>query len=282
MTEREERILEELQAKFVAGDRVHALEGVRELLQNAKSPMDRIEFLWAETMCLALMGRLADARQNLDDLKAFAEPILKRPPDMSAPTPQTRLAVMCRYAEMKVAEQEGDEKEALRVAQELLASYPKQLAAQEILEEVSVRRAFYLANAGRWAEAKPLLEHERWSDEWRGYVLYCLGQCFSRFGKYGPAKQKLQEALNFELMAPWPGRVHYELGIAEYHFSDFEAAKKHFELCLDTADPEYLGKSRIWEWLEATSRKLGMDEEAKKYRKIHADLSDSSPERPKM
>ena len=89
--------------------------------------------------------------------------------------------------------------------------------------------------------------------------------------EYERARCKLVEALNLGLDTATEGRAHYVLGLVEYYLSDMKAAKREFELSVKTADPKYLGE-QIWEWLEVTSRALGLQGEAENYRKLKVDV----------
>ena len=106
---------------------------------------------------------------------------------------------------------------------------------------------------------------------------YYLGRCYYEFREYKNARGKLVEALDLGLGDAWQGAAHYVLGIVEYHLSDMEASKREFELCVKTADPAYLSKTKIWEWLETTSRALGQYDEAEKYQKIKNSSGPSKP-----
>jgi tetratricopeptide (TPR) repeat protein len=134
-----------------------------------------------------------------------------------------------------------------------------------ISEEVQTYRGFLLADAGRWKEARAFLENASPPEAWKSVHCYYLGHCYYEFKEYERAKENLTEAISLGLTGHWQGRAHYVLGLVEYHLSDMRAAKSEFEECVKTAEPKYLGKTKIWDWLEATSRALGLYDEAEKY-----------------
>jgi tetratricopeptide (TPR) repeat protein len=180
---------------------------------------------------------------------------------------------------------ERNQARALRTIEDLETRYSKQLCVdefKEIREEIEIRHGMLLADFDRWAEAKPFLEKARVPDAWKAMLAFYLGQCHYQFRDNQMAKSKLLEALGLGLTRKWQAQAHYVLGIVQYHLGAVASSKNEFELCLQTADAEYLSSTRIWKWLEGTSRALGFDDEADKYRQRKSDFAAKPPTTPAL
>ncbi len=262
-------------SKFEAGEYSQALQELRDLAKGILEPMDKAALLYHETLFLEEMSRIPEARLSLEELKRIIAAIVESPSDREEFNVRATLSVMFQHAELRVTVAEGKEVEALALTEDLLSRYPKQLRIAEcltIFNEVKTLRGILLADVGRWAEARPFLEQATPPDAWSSHILYYLGHCYYEFQEYGRARDKLVEALNRGVPGRWQGMAHYVLGLVYYHLSDLKAAKCQFELCLKTADPTYLDKTNIWEWLEATSRGLGLEEDVEKYKRMRAGM----------
>lgn len=263
--------LTEAYQQFEAGECVKAVKGLREIADRIDDPWTKAELLYHQVVFLAQMHDAVHARSCFDELKRAVDLLLPEAVlDTSDDTPSANLAVMVRYAELKTLLAERNQVQALEALEDLVSRYPAQLSgpAFEILADIDLHHGFLLADAGRWREAKPFLEKARPPEAWKSYVCYYLGHCHYEFGEYERAKQKLIEALSLGLSGHWEGRAHYVLGLVEYHLGEMKASKEQLELCVKTADPRYLGASRIWEWLEAASRALGLEADVNKYRRL--------------
>jgi tetratricopeptide (TPR) repeat protein len=181
---------------------------------------------------------------------------------------------MVRYLEIRLAYEEGRKSEALRLLDELVSRYPKQLSIAEFREtsqQVHVLRGFLLADLERWYEAEACLESATPPDKWRSAYCYYLGRCEFELKKYRKAKEKFSEAISLGLISPLESQTHYALGITEYYLSDMRAAKSQFEFCAKAADKREIDMTRLWEWLGATSMALGQLDEAENYHKLMID-----------
>lgn len=266
----------ELYNRFEAGNRGEALQELRQLTDNVDDPWDKAELIYHEIMFLLEMGEIPQAKERLSGLAAAIASLSSvSPRDGYQLDVRISLPVMARYAELKVTIAEGKEAEALHILEDLASRYPKQLSTPSfstIFDEIESQHGFLLADLDRWEEAKPILERASPPEMWKGVLSYYLGHCYYNDGDYQRAQGKLVEALKQGLPRRWEAKTRYVLGIVYYHFSDVQAAKNQFELCADMADPAYLRTTKIWEWLEATSRQLGLQEEADNYRKNRVDL----------
>jgi tetratricopeptide (TPR) repeat protein len=280
MNEIDTQRFNEVYSWFEARNYLHALKGLRDLASTIANPWDKTELLYHETIFLAEMHNIPEARQRLEDLKKAVTSLIESPSDGNIYDLRIGLPVLARHAEIRVTSEERNEPEALRLIEDLISHYPKQLSLPElrnISEEITTLRGFFLANAERWVEARPILEEASPPEDWKSYHRYYLGQCYCELHEYERAREKLMEALNLRPPILWESKVHYHLGVAEYFLSDMSAAKSQFELCLKTSDQKYLDKTRIWEFLEATSRALGLQAEAENYRRMRTDLPSKSP-----
>jgi tetratricopeptide (TPR) repeat protein len=272
MTENDAQAFEEICRKFAANNNLEALQALRHLTSRIADPWERAELNYREIMFLVEMHNVSEARQRLEDLKRTQVSLIGPPSDSHEIDSRFRLPVMVNHAEIRVTTEEGKEIEALQLMEDFVSRYPKQLSLAEfrpMTEEIATLRGFLLANAGRWADARPFLEKTSPPEAWRAQHCYYLGRCYYESKEYKRARGELVEALDLGLEGNEEGMAHYVLGIVEYHLSDMNAAKHHFELSLKTADPAYLGET-IWEWLEATSRALGLQSEAENYRRLRA------------
>jgi tetratricopeptide (TPR) repeat protein len=235
MTEIDIELLEKLYAKFEAGNRVEALEELRDLAQRLDDPSDRAVLLYHEILLLAEMDETSQARLLLEEFKGTVASLAGPPPDAYQNDDPISLTVMAQYAEVKVLLAERNEPLALGALEELESRYPKYLSTPECWEierDLQVQHGYLLGDAGRWREAKPFLENAFPPDAWKSVTCYYLGHCYYELHEYERAKVKLVEALDRGLVGQWEGKAHYVLGIVEYHLSDLKASKTQFELCV--------------------------------------------------
>jgi len=280
MNEHEGQAFDEIWQKFEAGNNSQALQEHRDLANRIDDPWDRAWLQYYEIRFLVDMQNGLEARQRLEDLKRTLASLVSSdsPSDGFELDAPVSLPMLARHAEIRVTIEEGKETEALELIEKFLSRYPKQLSLSEfkaLAEEVATLRGILLANAGRWKDARHVLENVTPPKASRGQYCHYLGRCYYEDKEYERARSKLVEALNIGLDTPTEGRAHYVLGLVEYHLSDMKAAKREFELSVKTADPAYLGED-IWGWLEATSHALGLQAEAENYRSIRM-RSDSPP-----
>jgi tetratricopeptide (TPR) repeat protein len=132
-------------------------------------------------------------------------------------------------------------------------------------EAFQIRRAFILADLGRWQEALPILEGIKSPQEYTEGIAFYLGHCYLAGDEYERAKDKLTEALKFELPTSLEYRAHCDLGMAYYNLKDYAKAKQELEKGVEDADADYIKQSNIWKWLEMTCRALGLQAEAELY-----------------
>lgn len=136
-------------------------------------------------------------------------------------------------------------------------------------DSIQMRRAFILADLGRWKEAFPVLKGIESPREYKEGVAFYLGHCYVSAGEHSKAKPYLIEALNLGLPPRLEYRAHFELGIVYMAQGGFARAKIEFEKTLQTADADYLKGSSICKRLEICCRQLGLQAEAEQYSQMN-------------
>jgi tetratricopeptide (TPR) repeat protein len=268
-------------SKFDADNFDDAVEELRSLAATVSDPWEKAELLYHESMFLLESNKIVEARQRVTELAEALAMLVPSPSDGYEYDVPITLPVMACHANLKVTAKEGKTLEALRLIEDLITRYPKQLSIpqfQMMFDEVKTLRGVLLGNARRWAEAKPYLEEATPPETWRGYHLYYLGLCYYELGDNLRAKQKLSEALDVGLEGAWEVRAHLNLGFAEYKLSNMEAAKRQFEICVKSPDQQSIDMQIVWEGLEATARALGLVTEAENYKRLRI----AGPSKPRI
>lgn len=145
---------------------------------------------------------------------------------------------------------------------------PKDIHSRDFFEAIQIRRAFILADLGRWQEALPILEGVGSPREYKEGVTFYLGHCYSSAHDYGRALDCLTQALKLGLPKGLEYRAHCELGATFYHLGEYAQAKAQFQEGAQMADARYIKESQIWRWLELTCRALGLKSEAEEYARM--------------
>jgi len=238
------------------------------------NPWHKAEIQTHEVIVLVDMDEIPAARLCVEELKKAVGVLIASPSDGYEYDLEVSLPLEVRYLEIRVAHAEGKTSEALRMLEELVSRYPKQLSIavfREISQQLHVLHGFLLGDLEQWEQAETCLESTSPPEKWRSAHSYYLGHCKFELKKYRTAKEKLLEAISLGLDSPLESQAHYILGITEYCLSDMKAAKNQFELCARTADKRYTDMAKLWAWLEATSRALGEFGEAENYHKLMTD-----------
>lgn len=256
--------------KYEAGEQREALKELEGLIGELTEPEDRAGPLYHKTIWLLDQGDLGAARNAMEEMKTAVAALGDPPPDTDQVTEIVSLNVMVLDAEAEVLVEEGKGRAALPLIQTMHGRYPKYLLLPEfteVFQRSRGREGFILTGADRWKEAIPLLEGTPFPDGLSGEAADNLAYCYYKAGNYVGAREQALKALS---AAGAPRRIaatHYTLALSEYHLGNMRAAKEHLELCAKIATPEYLGKTQVWQALEATSRALGLTAEADEYHK---------------
>ena len=252
------------------GDLSQSLQELRGLANKMTSPWDKAEMQAHEGFVLVEMQEIPAARLCVDELKKAVALLITSPSDGYEYDLEISLPLSVRYLEIRVAHAEGKTSEALRLLDELVQMYPKQLSVaefREISQQLHVLRGFLLGDLGRWDEAESYLESASPNEKWKSPHCYYLGRCAFELRKFRKAQEKLTEAIRLDPSS----EVHYILGITEYRLGDMRAAKRHFEFCAKATDKGNIETAKLWEWLEATSMALRQFGEAEQYHKLMID-----------
>jgi tetratricopeptide (TPR) repeat protein len=270
-TQRFEQLCQQLEI----GEAEAALRGLRDLLGDIEDPWEKTELRYFEAVWLLDSNKIPEARKAIEELKKGVSALVPFFPADEPAEFSVRLTVETMSAEVRVYYRERNNEAALRTLEELLRRYPKSLSTepfQEIHSGMITQRGLLLANLDRWEEARVFLEAPPSPKEWTNVVDFYLGQCYYTSGDYYRAKSKLLSSLKMNLSRPWEAKARYLLGIVMHHLGDEKSAKREFELCAQLGTNDYLATTKIWEWLEATSTRLGLFHEAEKYRKQNVKL----------
>jgi tetratricopeptide (TPR) repeat protein len=273
MTEIEERRLERALELQEAGHLSEALAEYRALAENLNDPEDRTGVLLYEINCLVRLGDTSVARKRLAELCGLIWPTGRGPLDSEHHNREICSTLHAKYFEAELFRLEGNEAQGLASLNQLLAEYPKHLGTSEhrwLHQMVQTSRAAILVELGRYAEAKPLLESvlSCEKDMERSSVLLYLGHCHYELKEIQAARDKLLEALQLRLPTHLEYRARLTLGLVYYEQKAYARAKQEFEACAQAAGPDYIAQARLWEWLAATCRHLGLDSEAQRYEKL--------------
>jgi tetratricopeptide (TPR) repeat protein len=262
-----------LYEKFEKGHRESALAELEEFAQLVNDPWERAELGYHKILWLLDLGRLPEAKLALNDFEKSVGRLVPTPPSDDPTDFSVRLTIEMLSAQIKVAYMDRDNIRALRILNDLMFRYPHSLQASlfdPIFNQMQTYRGLLLANLGRWTEARPFLERPPCPKEWANIVTFYLGQYYYEHGDYRSAKLKLLAALNMTLPPAWEAKAHYLLGIVLHELHDEDGAKTQFEKCVAIGTTEYLSTTKIWEWLEATSLRLGLPDEAEVYKRRRA------------
>jgi tetratricopeptide (TPR) repeat protein len=245
-------------------------EAYREFIQLAENTPDPLEKAWPLIYAANALQTLGQEEAATTQLSAVRALIEKKKPSSSAKSEEFAAAEF--FLDFEEANflwvRGGNQEAALNRFDAVLKKHGwalKYPGSRSLKEAIRIRRAFILADLGRWKEALPILEGITSPQEYEEGVAFYLGHCCVEAGTYQRAEEKLNEALNLGLPSHLEYRAHCELGITYYHLQNYPKAKDEFEKGSHKADPTYIKQSQIWKWLEITCRALGLKAEAEHY-----------------
>jgi tetratricopeptide (TPR) repeat protein len=267
-------------AMWQEGKRAEALGSLRKLATGIVDSDDQAGLIYHEIIWHLDLDDVPGARALLGKLNRIISSIASSSHDSSETAPDVSLTLMAGFAEARVLMEERRGSEAFRTLRELESDFPKQLALpafDSIRVQIPILKGMILANDDRWAEARPFLEDSPVPPGWEGIASYYLGHLYYSRGEFAKARDKLVEALSFELPSRWAYRSYYILGMSEYKLSNMVNARKQLENCANIADDEFLEEVNVWGWLEAASRALGQDVSAAEWRTKSAQRASRKP-----
>lgn len=246
-------------------------EAISEFLGVAESvedPVDKAGVILNVATTFNALGEYDRARQQL----LAARRLVSSLEDWSAETPRdgriVQLKVSLDFEDAEICSFEGQLDMALAKFDQLLKTYARTLEEPELHESyemIQTRRAFLLADLGRWKEALPILKEAESFQERKPEIYFYLGHCYLSGSEHSKAAEKLIGALRLGLPVRLEFRAHCELGMAYSNLRDYQLAKVEFEKCLASADQKYLDQAHIWKRLESVCRTLGLTGEADRY-----------------
>jgi tetratricopeptide (TPR) repeat protein len=261
------------------GKLTEAYSGFVHLAESEADPLDRAGALLYAINTLEMLGQTDAAAAKLSSVRASME-------DYSTPESVrgekfAALELFLDYEDANLSWLRGDSLEAalnkfdavikkhrIEAAVDKHGTGPSDLHSRDFFESIQIRRAFILADLGRWKEALPILEGIRSPQEYREGIEFYLGHCYSSAQDLERAQEKLTEALKLGLPKHLEYRAHCELGATYYNLKDYARAKEEFEKGAQMADASYIKESQIWRWLEITCRALGLKTEAEQYARM--------------
>jgi tetratricopeptide (TPR) repeat protein len=248
-------------------------EAYDEFLQIAETTpeiLDKARVLLYAAHTLQALGEEEPATRKLDSARALIEEY-----KCSGSVQDEKLRASELFLEFEDANllwiRGGNRETALNRFEAILkkhASALKDPGNPYLYRGIQTRRAFILADVGRWKEALPILEGIESPQEYKEGVAFYLGHCYSSAQDFDKAEQKLHEALSLGLPRQLEHKAHCELGVAYYNLGDFAKAREEFERGAQTADASYIKESQVWRWLELTCRALGLRAEAEQYARM--------------
>jgi len=261
--------------RFLSASKLRAEGKLREAIseflgiaEDAEDPVDKAGVLLNVATTFNALGEYDQARKQL----LAARRLVSSLEDWSAETPRDsriiQLKVSLDFEDAEICSFEGRLDIALAKFDQLLKTYDRMLQEPELLESykmIQTRRAFLLADLGRWKEALPILKEAESFEERKPETYFYLGHCYLSGGEHGEAAEKLIEALRLGLPASLEFRAHCELGMAYSNLRNYRLAKVEFEKCVASADQNYLDQAHIWKRLESVCRSLGLTGEADHY-----------------
>ncbi len=244
------------------------------IADTAGDPVDKASALVYAAAALKMFGEFEKAKVQLICIGEILVNLSASGKNTSVDERTTWLEIAFGFTDADIDRLEGRADDALSKFQHLLSRFSTQLRQGEYhsdYEMIQTRRAFILADLGRWNEALPILEEaESFEPEsgLDGWLDFYLGHCYIAFDDYTRGEQRLRKSLKVGLPPHLEYRAHYALGQAYYEIGQYAHAKVELEKAAGTADPSYIRQTQLWRWLQATCQRLGLKEEAEHYAQL--------------
>ena len=249
-----------LQAKELRknGHVEEALALFQSAFDSARDPANQAPAANGIGQCLWKMGRKEEAK------KIIQEAMEKLPEDHPEHLDLEFLNAWWYGAE-------GEFEKAMQILNYLLPKARKQLPlpdGREFYRDILLLHGVMCSEFGQPRQAIPVLEEAltfELSPPRKGEALYRLGVCYYDLGQKALAKEKLQLSVTAGLPEDLEVRAHHYLGLIHFENRAYAWAKQEFEFSERHADEVGLSRKAILEMLSHTCRRLGLDEEAKRY-----------------
>jgi len=232
--------------------------GLEELLQQDIDPLSQALVLMEISNGLSRLQRYRDARQKLMKASKLLGPNHEYYP---------RVAYHLALIDMEEKNWRG----ALNRFDDILESYAAILHMpdhDDLLEGTELNRAVALGKLGRYQEARPLLEEARRNKQNRTIILSYLGACDFELGHYDAAIEAYDELFSITgepMDSVFRAQAHYHRGVMFFRRDQLARAKSEFEQCLACPDRGEIQNANLLGWLVDLSRKLGLDDDVKRY-----------------
>jgi tetratricopeptide (TPR) repeat protein len=242
------------------------------LAGDTEEPTDKAAAFLYAAASLKMAGQFEPARQQLNEVKAIlATSSIQGSKDIF-PVERTQwLELAVAFEEADTYRAESRTEEALARFQDLLSRFAVQVRQPSYradYEMIQTRRAFLLADLGRWGDALSLLEEAESFEQTEGSINFYQGYCYVAIGNNAKGEQKLRKSLEMGLPPYLEYRAHCALGKAYHKLEDYTRAKAELEKGAQTADPAYIRQAQLWKWLEVTCLHLGLKDEAEHYARL--------------
>jgi tetratricopeptide (TPR) repeat protein len=243
-----------------AGQVEQALEDFASLVISTTDLQEKASLVLNEATCLTIMRRFDEARERQEEALRIS--------------PTVEIRASADFGTAAIDALEGRDAEALARFDKLLHDYGQLLSApghRDVYYETQMRRGSLLVGAGRFREARAVLEECLTfplgeSDE--RFVLFNIGACYTNLRERELAKKFLQQALERGLQCSDAVSAHYYLGTIYSGERAYAKALMEFEWCLAHVEEGQIPKKHVCEWLARTARSLGMKGEAERYDKL--------------
>jgi len=191
-----------------AGKLAEAYDEFVQLAENTPDPIEKAWPLIYAANTLQTLGQEEAATAQLSAARALIE--THRPSNPATNEMFAAAESFLDFEDANLSWLRGDNLEAaLNKFDAALTKHRSALKdprARGLYEAIQIRRAFILADLGRWKESLPVLEEIKSPQEYVEGIAFYLGHCYLAAHDYIKAEQKLTEALSLgglPLSSPW-------------------------------------------------------------------------------
>jgi tetratricopeptide (TPR) repeat protein len=241
-----------------SGQLQEAAHAFRALAEVASEPEEKASIMLNAAGCLGRLGRLDEALRVLDEGRRLLPP-------------GSPLMLDFDLAETCMPIGVGRYKESLGKLNRVLEKNAESLRHPErryLYEEYTLRKALLLVQLARHAEAAPLLEEAIGFDlppAEKGDTCHRLAVRLYQQGEVERAKELFEKAVALGGKDCHPMRSHFSLGVIHLNAGAYARALQEFEMVLPRADEAKIPRKKVYKWLAASCRGLGLEEDARKY-----------------
>jgi tetratricopeptide (TPR) repeat protein len=254
---------QELRTLSESGDDANGLVRLQELAASSSSSDIKGAAWTGASLCLRNLGRMKEARDNLERAFEFINKGNEGYPWM----------LLCSAS---LDLDEGDWKSGLAKFDTLLSDHSAWLRLpgnDRSLEFVNRKRGVALLGLDRPQEALPLLQHAATLDDERELVSYCLGKCCYKVGDFERSEHYLRQAAESDLHPNYIADARYHLGLTYYLGYKHAWAIKELEWCLQNDVSRQVPRAYVLKALINAAKALGLDSDADRYSQMLKETS---------